>query len=101
MSYKMTVEFKFDIGDIVYWRMANHDHGRFPQQMIVYEQLAQRCHADAQQLYRVGGVDKWISETLLSADAPPMRIYSDESIAEELRIENIKRDIWRRENKIH
>ena len=86
MSETISITFEFKIGDVVYYKMSNHDHGSRPVQMIVYEQLAQTCHADTQRLYRVSSVKEWIPEILLSLKEPAMRIRSDESIAEEARM---------------
>lgn len=86
MSETLTVEFLFDIGDIVYSRASNHDCVSRPHQHIVLERFAQQCHADTQLLYKLLDWKGLVPEIALSAEEPPMRIRSDESIAEEQRI---------------
>ena len=69
----LRAEFRFEIGDTVYFRAAMHNANNRPNQFIIYERLAQQCHGGIQQLYRMQPGMDFVAETLLTADEPEYR----------------------------
>lgn len=51
----ITVDFEFEIGDIVYFKDHDHDATRIPYKYVVFERIAQECHGGVQRLYRLCG----------------------------------------------
>ena len=76
----ITVEFEFEIGDLVFFKGAQHTAGHRPKQFVVYERIAQQCHGGVQKRYRVGGITELVVEPLLVRDEPPYRATTQESI---------------------
>lgn len=82
MASSITVEFEFEIGDLVYFKAAMHTDGETPNRFVVTERLAQQCHADIQKLYRLDGVERWIPCVALSAEMPAYQRRADDWYAE-------------------
>ena len=70
---KLEVEFKFEIGDIVFFRSAQHDKGNRPRPFCIVERLAQQCHADTQRLYVLACNSGFVPEVALSLEEPSYR----------------------------
>ena len=81
----ITVDYEFEIGDLVYFQTAAHGRGAQPNRFCVQERLAQECCAGVQKQYRLVGRSDWIPEFALTRTKPPYEPQSDESIEDELR----------------
>ncbi len=78
----MQIDFEFEIGDIVYFKTADHFAGQRPKQFIVVERIAQQCSGGIQLLYKIGAVTSVISEIELSREEPPYRQMSSDEVLE-------------------
>jgi hypothetical protein len=77
----LTVEFAFEIGNIVYFRSARHDSRNQPTRYLVFERGAFECHGGVQKMYRVDGFpDRWISEPCLTTEEPEYDTTRDRRI---------------------
>lgn len=74
----ITVDFEFEIGDLVYFRGASHHAGVRPKQFCVYERLAQECHGGIQRMYRVTGGTDLFPAVLLTKEQPPYQPACEE-----------------------
>ena len=93
----LTVEFAFEIGDLVYFKSATHDIGNTPVKFVVYERLAQECHGGVQRLYRVLGVKDWVPEIVLTSVLPPYTPGVIDRISEQNSIRDQQRaadELW-------
>ncbi len=79
--------FEFDIGELVFFRGAQHTCGCRPKQFCITERLAQECHGGVQKLYRLSGTDphQLHPEIALTRGEPAYRPVSSEQQADELR----------------
>ena len=80
----LTVEFAFDIGEMVYCKAAAHRRDSFPRRFIILERLAQQCPGGVQLHYKLNGVDGNHLEIALTRDKPPYETRPPEMIAEEI-----------------
>ena len=71
---KVTFEFKFEIGQIVYYRAAEHNYDNTPKQFTVYERHGQQCHGGEQMLYRICGRSELIVEVVLTGEMPAYKV---------------------------
>ena len=78
-----TVEFQFDIGDIVYARDAAHDEASTPMPMCIIERIAQECMGGVQRLYKTSRTDKLLPEVCLTNERPPYQRVDSDRIAEQ------------------
>ena len=71
MNSSLTVEFQFEIGDIVYYRSARNDRDSVPRRFLVMERFAQQCHGGTQILYKLDAdPHALIPEVCLSREEP-------------------------------
>lgn len=82
----ITVQFQFEIGDIVYFRQSPNNMDNIPNRFLVTERLAQQCHGGIQMLYRLHDRDALIPEVAIRGDCPPFQPDSDERVAERQRL---------------
>ncbi len=66
----LQTEFKFVIGELVYFKSATHDAEHTPRKSCVYSQFAERCDGGIQRFYRLDDVKDIVSETVLTAERP-------------------------------
>jgi hypothetical protein len=65
------VEFKFEVGQIVYYRSAANDRDHIPRKFIIIERFAQQCHGGTQILYKLDADPKaLIPEICFTAEEP-------------------------------
>ena len=74
-------EFKYEIGDMVYFRTASHRDGHRPKRFLIIERFLQQCHGGVQMLYKLDGssegIGSLIPEIALTPDEPPFERVSD------------------------
>jgi len=93
---KIEIEFKFEIGQVVYFKLAAHDAVSRPNAFMVIERIMQECPGGVQKNYKLSGRAEMINEIALTADLPEFTPESEEYIrslaAEEGRKESIRLD---------
>lgn len=77
------VDFKFEIGDIVFAKDAAHDEGNTPLPMCIIERIAQECMGGVQQLYKTSRAEKCFPEVCLTNERPPYQRVDYDRIAEQ------------------
>ena len=88
-----TVEFEFEIGDLVYTKGSQHTDGQRPRMFCISERIAQQCHGGIQQLYKLETIDGWHAEVVLTYDEPPYRPMSDARMTEHFAIIEQEREL--------
>lgn len=68
-----SVNFKFGLGDLVFFRGAQHTAGHIPRQFVIYEVICRYCDGGTYKEYRLGGYPEAVPEILLSREEPPYR----------------------------
>lgn len=81
-----TVDFEFDIGDLVFTKGSQHTEGNRPRLFCISERIAQQCHGGIQKLYKLETIDGWHAEVVLTKDEPPYRPMSDARMIEHFAI---------------
>ena len=66
----ITVEFRYEIGELVYIRGATNTGSITPNRFVIIERMAQQCHADFQRLYRLVGFRDLVPEIAITRDEP-------------------------------
>jgi len=79
---EITVNFEFELGDMVYFKSAQHSLGKRPLRFVVYERLAQQCHGGIQRLYKLGTITELVPEILLRNREPEYSKRCDAEIEE-------------------
>ena len=85
MASELRATFELEIGELVFFKGAQHTCRSRPIQFCITEQLAQVCHGGVQKLYRLSGKDDWHPEIALTRDEPAYRPVSVEEREDELR----------------
>jgi hypothetical protein len=100
MASEVTVKFEFEIGELVFIKGAQHSDQARPKQFVIFERIAQQCHADMQRLYRLIGYGEGSSfgvpEIALTRVEPPYREKSNTQLLEEFHLT----EGWRNVRKI-
>lgn len=78
-----TVEFEFEIGQLVYFKDADHTSEKRPRQFTVIERYGQECHAGVQRHYRLNGIAELIPEVALVTEEPAYRTVSESMIRDD------------------
>lgn len=81
---ELIVEFKFEIGDVVFFRTASHSDGNRPRQFLVEEQQAHRCCGGVQLFYKLEGEQLPAPEIALTTEEPPYRPMAEAAKAARL-----------------
>jgi len=89
----LTVEFKFQIGELVYVRGSMYGEGRRPRQFVILERIAQECPVGVQLQYKLHDVAGFMLEIALTRDEPPYRPETDAWLADRLRVMKAEREI--------
>ncbi len=76
---KIEVEFEFKIGQLVFFRDAQHTRSDRPMMFVIYERLAQQCHGGIQKLYKLSRYDGLFPEVVLTTEEPEYRPLCDEA----------------------
>lgn len=93
----ITVEFEFEIGDLVYFKHAVHDETNKPRPLMICERIVQECPGGVQLQYKVLGDEYGTClELTLTADEPEYRPYSDAKIDDMLKIADRKHEAERK-----
>jgi len=99
---KIEVEFKFEIGQVVYHKTAAHDIVSRPNAFMVVERMMIECPGGVQKSYKLSGKAEAVNEIALAAELPEFTPESEEYIralaAEEGRRESIRLDEFGRIN---
>lgn len=82
----------FEIGQFVYFRSERNDTTHQPERDVVYERFVKEFDGGIQRLYRIGSVDRLISETLLTAEEPPYVPQSQEAIDDHINMRTMADD---------
>lgn len=77
---QITVEFEFEIGEIVFFKAADHNSAVRPRTYQIMERLAQECHGGIQRAYVLVGSREWVPELALSREEPLYRPESQQTI---------------------
>jgi len=87
-------EFKFEIGDVVYFKTAKNDCDGRPIKLMVLERIAQECPGGIQLQYKVMGssISAAFLEILLTKDCPPYE-PNEEREADRLRMITNEREL--------
>jgi hypothetical protein len=83
---KVSVEFQFEIGELVYFKAAAHNSSHRPRRFVIYERHVQECSGGVQKLYRLDGCDRLAVEIVLTTKEPPYRPISEEEIAQRIEL---------------
>lgn len=67
----LSAEMAFEIGDVVYFRTAEHRHGTRPKPFIVTGREIEECPGGIQKHYKLGGVSGTAHEMELTKEIPP------------------------------
>lgn len=83
---RMVVDFEFEIGQIVFFKSANHANGFRPATFAIYERVAQQCHGGIQCLYRLSGIEGLTPEPMLTRKEPEYRPMSEAELSDRVRV---------------
>lgn len=78
----INVEFKFEIGGMVYFRGSIHDFDHRPNQFVIAERSAHECHGGLQRLYKLVNYRDPVPEIALSREEPSYQPASDAAYKE-------------------
>lgn len=66
----VTVSFQFAVGEIVYFRTAQHDHETRPHKFMIVERQMHECSGGMQVAYKLQNSDYLCPEICLTRDRP-------------------------------
>lgn len=96
----INVEFKFEIGDLVYIKGTSHDFDHRPNQFLIVERLVQQCHGGIQLLYKLLDRTQHHPEIVLTREQPAYKSASDAAYEERRKKNEVDRehqyDAWKR-----
>lgn len=90
----LTVEFQFEIGDVVYYKNSRHTIDLDPKPHIVVERIAQQCDGGIQTFYKLGTEKDWAPEIVLTKDMPPYMPIPKERLADIVEIQLHQAGVW-------
>ena len=88
----ITVDFKFEIEEVVYIKTALHAMDNRPNRYIVQERIAQQCHGGVQRMYKLVGMSEHLPELALTIKEPEYRPVGDNIIEEFIKLEERKKE---------
>jgi hypothetical protein len=94
---ELKVEFKYEIGDLVYFRSALHNDSNCPKAFIITERIVQQCYGGTQLLYRISGIEGTHPEIVFQYGEPEYQPRSPEYTNEQIAIKTVMRDFERRQ----
>lgn len=66
----ITVEFQYEIGELVYLKDELNAFCHVPNSHVIIERVAQQCHGGIQRQYRLMRLDSWVPEIALQREKP-------------------------------
>jgi hypothetical protein len=87
---QVTVDFEFEIGDLLYFRDAENSLDKHPRAFLVYERIAQECHGGIQRFYKLTGLPDATPEIALTKDAPKYSRRCAERTEEQIELLNLE-----------
>lgn len=77
---QVTVNFKFEIGDFVYFADSPHREEQTPRHFMIYARMMDQCTGGIQLWYKISGYKDWIPEITLTTEMPPYETISDRDL---------------------